>query len=72
METVQGKKIVDVAPGTQSGQELRIFNYGIKSPYSKQVGDHVIKFKIKVPKKLSTNQKRLMSELSLEEVAVWR
>lgn len=48
-------------PGTQSGQELRIFNYGIKSPYSKQVGDHVIKFKIKVPKKLSTHQKRLMS-----------
>ncbi len=35
---------ITIPAGTQSGHELRLFNYGIKSPYSKQVGDHVCFF----------------------------
>ncbi len=41
IETVQGTKKIAIPAGTQSGHELRLFNYGIKSVFSKRVGDHV-------------------------------
>lgn len=49
IETVHGHKAITIAAGTQSGSELRIFNAGLKSPYSKRLGDHIIKIKIKIP-----------------------
>jgi len=33
---------VTIPPGTQSGAEIRLFNLGMKSPYSKRMGDQVI------------------------------
>ena len=41
VETVQGVREVGIDAGTQSGSELRLFNAGLKSPYSKRMGDHV-------------------------------
>jgi len=37
-------KPIKIPPGTQSGHEMRLFNYGIKSAYSSRVGDHVNHF----------------------------
>lgn len=44
IDTVQGMKKISIPPGTQSGHEMRLFNYGIKSAFSNRVGDHVIYF----------------------------
>ena len=42
IETVYGMKEVTIKPGTQSGVDVRLFNLGLKSPYSKRLGDHVL------------------------------
>lgn len=41
VETVYGIKNVAIEPGTQSGSEIRLFNLGLKSPFSKRYGDQV-------------------------------
>lgn len=41
IDTVHGPKEVTIDAGTQSGSELRIFNAGLKSPFSKRMGDQV-------------------------------
>ncbi len=41
VETVHGLQEIKIPPGTQSGTEIRIFNSGLKSPYSKRMGDQV-------------------------------
>jgi molecular chaperone DnaJ len=41
IDTVHGPKEVAIEAGTQSGSELRIFNAGLKSPFSKRMGDQV-------------------------------
>jgi molecular chaperone DnaJ len=63
IETVHGVKEVKIEAGTQSGAEVRIFNAGLKSPYSKRMGDQVIKIKIKIPESLSSKQKLLLQKL---------
>jgi molecular chaperone DnaJ len=41
IETVHGSREVAIEAGTQSGTEIRIFNVGLKSPFSKRMGDQV-------------------------------
>jgi DnaJ-class molecular chaperone len=41
VDTIHGPIEVTIDAGTQSGCELRIFNAGLKSPYSKRMGDQV-------------------------------
>ena len=41
VETVYGLKAIEIQPGTQSGSEIRLFNLGLKSPFSKRFGDQV-------------------------------
>lgn len=42
LKTVYGFQEIDIEPGTQSGMELRLFNLGLTSQYSKRRGDHVM------------------------------
>lgn len=42
IKTVYGVKEINIEAGTQSGKEIRLFNLGLTSQYSKQKGDHVI------------------------------
>ena len=44
VETVYGMKEIQIKAGTQSGEEFRLFNNGLKSPYSKRLGDHVLQY----------------------------
>lgn len=41
VDTLHGEREVEIAPGTQSGTELRLFNAGLQSPFSKRMGDQV-------------------------------
>lgn len=63
IETVHGLREVKIEAGTQSGSELRLFNAGLKSPYSKRMGDQIVKIKIKIPEILSEKQKMLLQKL---------
>jgi len=63
--TVDGTRIkVKVPAGTGCGQKLRIRGKGLFDPHLKNVrGDQFVKILIKVPKRLSSEQKRLIEEL---------
>lgn len=41
IETVHGLKEIAIEAGTQSGSEIRIFNAGLRSQFSKRMGDQV-------------------------------
>lgn len=44
IKTVYGMHDVKIEPGTQSGQEIRLFNLGLTSQYSRRKGDQVTKY----------------------------
>ena len=60
IKTIHGKADVFVPPGTQPGTKLRLKNKGIKRLKSSTNGSHFIILDIKIPKKLSKEQKDLL------------
>lgn len=42
IETIYGHHDLKIESGTQSGTEIRVFNLGLKSQFSKRLGDHVL------------------------------
>ncbi len=63
--TIDGTRIkVKVPAGTSCGQKLRIRGKGLFDPHKTNVrGDQFVRILIKVPKKLSSQQKRIIEEL---------
>ncbi len=59
---------VSVTPGTQSGDEKRLTNLGLASMFSKQMGDHIVTFKIRVPKPTEIKNRALYEALQASEV----
>lgn len=66
--TIHGDVKVDVPSGIQNGQKLRIKGKGIKDLRSANVGDEYIILDIKVPSKLSKEEKDLYQKLKNLEV----
>jgi curved DNA-binding protein len=67
--TLEGKSLqVKVPPGTQPFSKLRLKGYGLPLLGGKGKGDQFVKILIKVPKKLSDHQKKLLEELSEEGI----
>ena len=63
VQTLQGKVMCTIAPGTQSGTKLRIKNKGIVSMNSKsEYGSHYVTVQIEVPKNISPEAKRKLEE----------
>lgn len=60
--TTDGSLRVKVKPGTQPNTMLRLKGKGVPTPNSSKVGDQYIVFKIKIPEKLSWNQKKALEE----------
>ncbi|CAF0853727.1 unnamed protein product [Rotaria sordida] len=52
--------VLQIPPGTQSHQRFRLIGKGIKRLHSPGTGDHYIHVKIKVPTRLTTEQKALI------------
>lgn len=68
VKTLDGKLNLKIRPGTQSGTLVRLRGEGMPHLRTGGRGDLYIRLKIKVPEKLSREQKRLLKEL--EETGV--
>lgn len=60
--TLDGKAILKVPEGTQSGQQFRMRGKGVKSVRSGQVGDLMCRVVLETPVKLSKKQRELLEE----------
>jgi len=60
--TLEGKASLKISEGTQTGQQFRLRNKGIKSVRGGAVGDLICRVIIETPIKLSKKQKELLQE----------
>ncbi|XP_076137181.1 dnaJ heat shock protein family (Hsp40) member A3b [Alosa pseudoharengus] len=58
---------IQIPPGMQPDQRLRLQGKGIQRMNSYSYGDHYVHIKIKIPKKLSRRQRKLLLEYAEEE-----
>lgn len=63
VETVDGPVKIRVPGGTQPGTQIRLRAKGVKHLRSHGAGDHYVIVRLKVPSKLSREQKQLLEEL---------
>lgn len=68
IETLFGKLILKIPPGTQSGETFRVKEKGVPDVRGRGVGNHLVKIVVTIPKKLSREQKRLVEELGKTEL----
>ncbi len=67
VETIDGAIKFRVPAGTQPGTLIRLTGRGVPRLRGGGKGDHYVKIKIVIPKKLSHKQKELLEELEREE-----
>ncbi len=61
IKTVDGEVVFDVKPGTQTNTRVRLKGKGVPSLHNKQLrGDHYVTLIVKVPEKLSKEQKEAL------------
>jgi molecular chaperone DnaJ len=63
INTLDGKLILKIPAGTQSGETFRIKNKGVPDVHGRGKGSHLVKIIVRIPKKLSREQKRLIEDL---------
>ncbi len=66
VETVDGNVKIRVPAGTQPNTLIRLSGKGVKHVRGNGKGDHYVRIKITVPKKLSNKQKQLLEEFEKE------
>ena len=67
IDTVDGKVIYDVKPGTQTDTKVRLKGKGVPSLRNKDVrGDHYVTLVVQVPDKLSHEAKELLKQFDAE------
>lgn len=69
VETLYGTVQLDVPSGTSNGDKKKIVGMGVPQlpPYQSKKGDHVVSFKIKLPRSLNSKEKELFRTLAKEE-----
>jgi len=65
VETVEGKVMVTIPAGTQSGAQFRLRQKGVPTRTGR--GDLIVEVRVMTPKKLSKEQKQLLEKLDLKE-----
>ena len=67
IDTVDGKVIYDVKPGTQTDTKVRLKGKGVPTLRNKEVrGDHYVTLVVEVPDKLSHEAKELLRQFDAE------
>ncbi len=62
--TLDGDETLTIPAGTQAGMEFRLRGKGIPHLNQRGRGDQVVKVRVKTPKRLNDEQRRLLTELS--------
>jgi molecular chaperone DnaJ len=63
IDTIDGKLILKIPSGTQSGETFRIKDKGVPALSGRGTGNHLVKVVVRVPKKLTREQKELLEKL---------
>ncbi|HUQ85653.1 MAG TPA: DnaJ C-terminal domain-containing protein [Candidatus Limnocylindrales bacterium] len=63
IETIDGEVKIRIPAGTQPETVIRLAGRGVKHVQGSGKGDHYVRIKITIPKKLSKQQKELLEEL---------
>lgn len=71
VETLHGKKKIEIKPGTQNNSEIRLDSEGLPDVRTGEKGDLVIKVNVEVPKKITKKQKELLEEFQKEGKKKW-
>lgn len=64
--TIEGKVLLKIPEGTQTGTVFRIKDKGVPSLRNSQRGDQYVRVQVEIPKKLTDKQKQLMKQLATE------
>src|SRR5205823_3543300 len=62
--TLEGPHTIAIPEGTQSGAELRIRGKGVSEVQGRGRGDLVVHVEVRIPAKLTRDQKKLFEQLS--------
>jgi molecular chaperone DnaJ len=66
--TLDGKKIIEIPSGTQSGEVFELRGLGMPDPRSGMRGDLLVQTFVEIPKKVNSQQEELLRQLAdLEE-----
>ncbi len=65
--TVEGRTWVEVPPGTQNGEVMRVAGEGVPELHGRRYGDLLVRLSVWVPTRLSDEQRRLVDELRAVE-----
>ncbi len=66
VDTLEGKKKMTVPEGTESGQLIRLKGQGITHLGKDSRGDQYVRIKVRIPRKVNKNVKKLLEELQKE------
>lgn len=66
IETVNGQVKIRIPAGTQPNTLIRLSGKGVQHVRGSGKGDHYVKVKVTIPKKLSSKQKQLLEEFEKE------
>lgn len=68
--TIDGETEIEVRPGTQPGTVQLLRGKGMPNVHGRGTGDLAVRFTVSVPRKLSAEQKRLLTELQQHDPEV--
>jgi len=71
IETVLGKVKVKVPEGTQPGTVIRLKDKGIPNVNAEKRGDHYIRIRVEIPRKLSAKQKDILKQFDESQKKKW-
>ena len=63
IETLEGKEVIKVPEGTQSGREFKLKGKGVPHLNERGKGDLIVEVRVKTPAKLTREQKDLLRQL---------
>lgn len=64
VKTLNGERTLQVPPGVQSGQKIRIAGQGIPGLHSRKSGDLYARVRVTVPRDLSPRERDLLAEMA--------
>ncbi len=63
IETIEGNLLLKIPSGTQSGETFRVRGKGVPDLHGRGRGNHLVKIIVRVPRRISREQKKLLEEL---------